>query len=636
MNKNSSSLIGLVVLGALFFAINLVAGTLFKSARVDLTDAKLFTLSQGTKNILASIEDPVTLRLFYSKKLASQKAPGLERYAQRVTELLEEYEARSGGKLTLIQVDPEPFSEEEDKAVEFGMRGMPVNTAGEKVYFGIAGTNSTDEEEIIPFIELPRENFLEYDFTKLVYNLAFPVKSRVGLLTTLPIGGAPANPMLGQQGTQPWFFVDQLRGAFEVVPIDRSATELPEDIDILTLVHPKQLSDLLLFQIDQFALGGGKVLAFLDPHCESDMEGINPQDQMSAFSANRTSDLGPLTAAWGFELVPEKLAADRRNAERVQVAGGDAPYPIWLNLQSDSFNADDPVISELKKIRMATAGILRPTGAPTTTFEPLIQTSEDSMQVDRMKVVMGHSQETVDSILSEFVPLASQLCLAARVSGEARSAYPDGPPEPVAVEGEAPPPTLLAPDGGWKTEGKVQVVVISDADMLEDRWWVQVSNFLGQRIAQPTANNSDLVINALDNLTGNEDMISLRSREGFERPFTRVERMRDEADERFREEEQALQAKLEEAQQKIDGLQSKQEGAVSSLILSPEVRAEIESYRTEQNETRRKLRDVKHSLTKDIDSLGSTLKLIHIILLPLAIGLLAVAFAALRMRQKRS
>ncbi|MCB9916635.1 MAG: Gldg family protein [Planctomycetes bacterium] len=636
MRTLTTSLLGLVVLAVLFFAVNLVGGMTLSSARLDLTEAKLYTLSQGTKNILAGIQDPVTLRLFYSKKLASKEAEGLERYAQRVTELLQEYEARSNGKLTLLQIDPEPFSEEEDLAAEFGMRGVPVNQAGERIYFGIAGTNTTDGEATIPFVELPRENFLEYDFTKLVYSLGYPQKRKVGLITSLPVNGAPGNPMLGSRGTPPWLFMDQVRDAFDVVEIERDATELPADVDILLLVHPKGLNDQLLFRIDQFALNGGKVLAFLDPHCDADTEGINPQDQMSAFSANRTSDLGPLTDAWGFELVLEKLAADREHAERVAINSGDAPYPIWLNLPAELFNPDDPVTADLKKIRMATPGVLRPVDGAATSFERLIWTGKESMEVDRMKVVMGHSPSSVETILNEFVPLEQELVLAARVSGDIKTAYPDGPPEPVAVEGETPPPAPVAPAGGWKQVGKLQCIVVADADMLADNWWVRVMDFLGQRIAQPNANNADLVINALDNLSGNEDLIALRSRQSFERPFTRVEKMRDDADARFREEEQALQTELENAQKKIDELQTTQEGAVSSLILTPEARAEIERYRQVEKDTRKKLRDVKHSLTKDIEALGTRLKVLHIVLLPFALVLSTFAAYFLLAGRKRS
>jgi ABC-type uncharacterized transport system involved in gliding motility auxiliary subunit len=616
-----SSLIGLPILAILFFAINLVAEQTFKTSRVDLTEAKLFTLSEGTRNILGSMEDPVTLRLFYSSKLAKDDAQVLERYNQRVSELLAEYEAASKGKLTVINIDPEPFSEEEDQAVEFGMRGVPVNSAGELVYFGIAGTNSTDGQESIPFIELPRENFLEYDFTKLIYNLSFPVKQRVGIISALPIEGAQGNPADPRSGTPAWFFLSQVQAAFEVEMIARDAVALPDGLDLLVLLHPKQLDPQLLFQIDQFALGGGHVVAFLDPHAETDMEGINPQDQMSAFSANRTSDIGPLSAAWGFELVPEKVAADRENAHKVRLpTGGELDYLVWLNIRKDDITADDPVTSELNKLHLATAGILNPTPDATTSFQPLVQTSDNAMMVDRIRVAMRPDPE---GIWDSFVSGGERLTLAARIGGTARTAYPDGPPEPAAVEGEAPPQPILEPAGGWKSEGDIQVIVIADSDMLADNWWVNLQNFFGNRIASPTANNSDLLINSLDNLTGNADLISLRSRTGFERPFTRVETMRKESEERYREEEQQLQLELEEAERKISELQNQKEGAVSSLIVTPEQRAEIDKFKAKRVETRKKLRDVKHSLKKDIEGLGVWIKLLNF-MVPLLIALLGL------------
>ena len=620
----NSSLIGLPILLVLFFAINLASGALFTSTRVDLTEAKLFTLSQGTRNILASMEEPVTLRLFYSAQLAKDQAQVLERYHQRVSELLAEYEGASNGKLSVITIDPEPFSEEEDQAVEFGMRGVPVNAAGELVYFGLAGTNSTDGQEAIPFIELPRENFLEYDLTKLICNLAFPVKKRVGVISNLPIAGAPGNPMDPRSGTPPWFFLGQVQAAFDVELIERGATELPEGLDLLVLIHPKQLDPQLLFDIDQFALGGGHIVAFMDPHSEADTEGINPQDQMSAFSANRTSDLGPLPAAWGFELVGEKLAADKENAHKVRLpTGGELDYLVWLNLGPDSIDADDPVTAELTKLHMATAGILQPVAGASTEFQSLVQTSENSMQVDRFSVAMRPDPE---GIWDNFVSGGKRLTLAARLGGSIQTAYPDGPPEPVVAEGEEQPlPTRIAPEGGWKTSGELQAVVIADSDMLQDNWWVNLQNFFGSQIASPTANNSDLLINSLDNLSGNSDLISLRSRTGFERPFTRVDEMRKASEERYREEEQQLQAELEEANRKINELQSQKEGAVSSLIMTPEQRAEIEKFKVKRVETRKKLRDVKHSLKKDIEALGIWIKVLNFMvpLLVAVLGLLA-------------
>ncbi|MFT7670704.1 MAG: ABC-type uncharacterized transport system involved in gliding motility auxiliary subunit [Planctomycetota bacterium] len=616
-----SSLIALPILLVLFFAINMASNSIFKTSRIDLTEAKLFTLSDGTRNILAEMEEPVTLRLFYSATLAKEEAQVLERYHQRVSELLAEYEVAANGNLTIITIDPEPFSVEEDQAVEFGMRGVPVNSAGELVYFGIAGSNSTDGQESIPFIELPRENFLEYDLTKLIYSLSSPVQSRVGVLTTLPLTGAPGNPADPRTATPPWFFLSQVEAAFETVMIARNATELPEDLDLLLLIHPKQLDPQLLFSIDQFALNNGHIVAFMDPHAEADMEEINPQDQMSAFSANRTSDLGPLSAVWGFELVGEKIAVDKDNAHKVRLpTGGELDYLAWLNLNESNVDGDDTVTSELKKLHMATAGILEQSPGATTEFQVLVHTSKNSMQVDRIRVAMRPDPE---GLMDSFVSGGEELTLAARVGGKAQSAYPDGPPEIPVVEGEEPLAPLATPVDGWKTEGDVQIIVISDSDMLQDNWWVNLQNFFGNRIASPTANNSDLLINSLDNLTGNSDLISLRSRTGFERPFTRVDEMRKESEDRYREEEQRLQAELEEAERKIAELQTQKEGAVTSLIVTPEQRAEIEKFRVTRLETRKKLRDVKHSLKKDIEALGIKIKVLNF-LVPLLVAFLGL------------
>lgn len=628
----NASLIGLPVLLALFFAINIASGTLFTSSRLDLTEQRLWTLSDGTREVLGAIEErgePVTLRLFYSEQLAKEEAPGLDRYAQRVTELLQEFVSAAGGALELIRIDPVPYSEDEELAVEFGMRGAPLGS-GEMLYFGVAGTNSLDDQAVIPFMELPRENYLEYDLAKLIDGLAFPDRTRVGLLTTLPIDGTPGMPQDPRSGTPPWFILSQLEEAYELERIERGATELPADIDILLLVHPKELEPRLLFEIDQFVLGGGKLIAFLDPHCETDREGLNPQDQMSAFSANRTSDLGPLLESWGVELAGDVVAADRQHAHRVRYGqGGDVPYVVWLNLDEESVASDDPIVSELSRLHLATAGVLSATPDATTTFEPLVRTGTEAMKVDRIRVAM---QPDPEGLLDSFASLDEELVLAARVSGPIATAYPDGPPEASTPEGEPAPP-LAAPADGWRTEGEAQLVLIADADMLRDDWWVNIANFLGQRIAQPTANNADLLLNALDNLTGNSALMSLRSRQGFERPMTRVEDIRRRTEERFREEEQRLQAELEEAERRLTELQSKKEGAVSSLIITPEEREEIERFQEKRLETRKKLRDVKYEMNAEIEALGTRIKVLNF-LVPALVALAGVALWAFRTYSK--
>lgn len=636
MNKRTYALVGLAILILLFFGVNLAGGALFTSTQLDLTEAKLFTLSDGTRNVLAKMEEPVTLRLYYSKKAASKKAPGLLGYAQRVTELLEEYEKQADGKLKLLVIDPERFSEEEEEARSYGLSPTPVSQAGDLVYFGLAGSNDVGDEDRIPLFIPSRENFLEYDITKLVYGLTNLERYTVGVLSALPIAGTPPNPMDPRsRGGEPWYFLTKLRNTFDVVTIERRATELPEEIDILLLVHPKELSDELLFEIDQFALGGGKIIAFLDPHCDLDSEGINPQDRMSAFSANRTSDLGPLLKAWGFELTPEKLAADRGNARVVSLAPGEqTPYVVWADLPQGNVSQDDPIARDLKKVSMLAAGILRPTPDATTSFSRLFWTGEDSMEMERIKIAMGPDPA---GLLKDFEPSGEELTLGARISGPVKSAYPDGPPEKPVAEGEEPPPPPVAPEDGWKTEGDIQVVAIADADMLYHDIWVQLARLGNMQLeVQTKANNYDLLVNAIDNLTGDEDMISLRSRPGFARPFTRVEKMLEEANNRFQAEKQALEDTLAETERRINELQSQKEGPVNSMILTPEQREEIENYRAEQLETNRKLRDVNHSLMKDIERLGSKVKFFNIVALPLVIAILAAAMGLYRKNRKRS
>ncbi|MAF67309.1 MAG: ABC transporter [Planctomycetes bacterium] len=631
MDKKRISLAGLAVTLVLFFAVNMASGALLRGARMDLTENGLYTLSEGTENILATMDEEVTLRLYFSSGLATDY-PDLKRYAQRVEELLEEYTSRSSGMLKLFVSDPEPFSEEEDRAVSFGMQGVPVNAAGELLYFGLSGTNSTDEEEVIPFFQVRREEFLEYDLTKLIHNLAFPERTVVGLLSTLPLDGGPFNPMNPRAVPEPWLIVDQIREVFEVRSLHAAATEIPEDVDVLMLVHPQGLGEQLLYSIDQFVLGGGRVLAFLDPHCEAQQVPQDPNNQLAALTADRSSSLGPLLEAWGVELVSEKIVGDRLNAQRVVMGNQPIEYVAWLHLGEGEVNADDPVTSDLtKEINMATAGSLRALADAETSFTPIIETSAESMEIDRMQVAL---QPNPSGLLESFLPNGTPLAVAARVSGPAKSAYPDGKPAAPTPEGEVAPDEGASAPHRSASEANINLVLIADADMLEDRWWVNVQNFFGNRIAVPSANNADLVINVLDNLSGSNDLIGLRSRARFNRPFDRVVEIRRDAEDRFRNKEQALEQKLRETEEKISGLQSQKEGGVSSIILSPEQQAEIEAFRAERLDTRKELRDVKHQLKQDIERLGSRLKFLNIFILPLVLPALIAVLALMRARSR--
>lgn len=628
MNKTTLSLLGLVAIVVLFVSVNVVSGTLLRSARIDLTEHKLYTLDQGTLNILRELDTPITLHYYYSQNLEKElakSAPGVRDYARRVRELLEEYEARAGGHIELRVLDPEPFSEVEDRAVAAGLQGLPANAAGERFYMGLVAANDIGGEEVIAFLDPRREVFLEYDLTRTIHQLSAPAKPRVAIVSSLPIEGAPANPMQ-REPQQPWQVLDSLRQFFEVETLRPSATALPAELDVLVLIHPRGLSPRLQFAIDQFVLRGGRVLAFIDPHCEAQDVPQDPNNPLTAAMADRASDLGPLLAAWGVAMDKDKLVADRPNAWRVRNPQTGAPieYVVYLKLTGALMSEGDPITAELQQLNVITAGALRALPEASTTFTPLIQTGEEAMLVDRMQIAFGPDP---GRLLDNYLPSGQAYTIAARVSGPSRTAFPDGPPGADALD------EVARAELRTESAGPINLVLVADADLLANDWWVQVMRLGNQRIAMPTANNGDLLVNAVENLSGSADLISLRSRRSYQRPFERIAELRREAEDRHRAEEQRLQARLRETEQAITALQAQKEGSVSSLILTPEQRAEIEKFKAEQADTRKKLREVQRQLRQDIDKLTLNMKFLNVLGIPSLValaGLLALAYRHLR------
>ena len=631
MNKKILSGSGIAIAVVLLLTVNILSGVLFKSARLDLTDNQLYTLSQGTKNILKSFDEPITLRFYFSEKLATG-VPALSSYGKRVRELLEEYASVSNGKVKLQVLDPEPFSEEEDQAVQYGLQGVPIDNAGSTAYFGLVGTNATDDKETIPFFQQDKEASLEYDVTRLVYKLGNPKRHVVGVISSLPIeGSAPMSPfMQAPQGSQPWMVVQQMKQLFDVQFLNKDITKIPDNIDVLMLVHPKALEDKTLFAIDQYVLNGGRALVFVDPLAEVDRPPHDPSNPMAAMSAPRNSDLKKLFASWGIELVPGQLATDIDAATRVGIGRGPRPqsveYVAWLQLGENNFDKNDFVTADLKQVVMASSGYLKPTavkgkddkdkGGNGVTITPLIQTGLHAMSVPVSRVQF---QPDPVGLLNSYKPGDKKLTLAARLTGNVKTAFPDGAPKDAGKFDKV------------LTESKqpINVIVVADADMLEDRFWVNVQNFLGQRIAIPRANNGAFVVNAIDNLSGSNDLISLRSRADFSRPFEKVKEIQRDAEQQFRDREKQLEAKLNQTEQKLRDLQ-RQKSADNAQILSPEQEREIEQFQLERVKTRKELRNVQHELRKNIEALGTRLKFINIALVPILIILFAIGLGIYR------
>ena len=410
---------------------------------------------------------------------------------------------------------------------------------------------------------------------------------------------------------------------------------------MLLVVHPKALPEAALYAIDQFVLRGGKLLAFVDPFCEADTPPSDPSNPMAAMMAPRSSTLGPLLEAWGVRLVDGQLAGDLRSALQVNYAGRGGreepiSYVVWLSLGQGSISDQEVVTDGLSTVTVASAGILEPLEGATTEFVPLLETSPESEQIPVTQVQFG--PDPAGLLTSYFNPdrplVERRFTLAARLSGSVRSAFPQGPPVAPPAEGEEPP---AAPPVGHlaESQGPVSVVLVADCDLLQDRWWARTLNFAGQRMITKSADNGDLVINALDFLGGSTDLISLRGRGGTTRPFTVVAELQRKAEAAFRAEEQRLLDEQTRVEQRLNELLTEQEGS-GTLLITPEVEAEIDKLREEQVKTRGNLRRVRRNLNKDVESLGARLKWINIAVIPLLVGLSAVGLAAARKRRRHA
>ena len=599
---------GLLVIALAFLAFNILSGLSFTDSRLDLTEQKLYTLSDGTRKVLAELDKPVELHFFYSDK-GSKDLVMLRNYAKRVEELLKAYQRAADGKISLHVVDPEPFSEEEDKAAAFGLQAVPLNQSGDQVYFGLAGSSGADNTQVIPFFALDQEEFLEYEISRLIQGLAKPERPVVGVLSGLQLNGG--FDMQTRQPTAPWMVLEEIRQQFQIESLQANVDQIPDKVSVLLLVHPKQLAEQTLYAIDQFVLRGGKLLVFVDPFSEADTGMGMPGEPVE-----QSSDLTPLFKAWGLRLVPDQVLGDGAYAMAVGMGQGQRPvrHAAWLSLPKASLDQDDVSTAGLESITVATAGLLEPLEGAKTRFVPLIQSSQYAMPFDAKRFA---ALDNPESLIRELQPTGERYTLAARISGPVQSAFPDG------IEGRK---------DGLKAADNINVIAVADTDLLTDRLWVQVQDFFGQRVPQPWADNGAFAINALDNLAGSDALISVRSRGRFNRPFEVVERLQRDAEVQFREKEDALQKRLAATEEQLAALQQNPDPS-KTQELTPEQQATVQQFLREKVAIRRELRDVRFQLNADIEALGRTLKFLNIALVPLLLTLGVLALWLWRRRK---
>jgi len=614
---------GLLALLVLFLGLVMLSNAGLRGVRLDLTQNKLYTLTQGMRQVLADLKEPVNLYYYFSRDAAVKQSPLLMPYASRVREFLEEIAARSGGKVRLRVIDPQPFSEDEDRAAEFGLQSLQAGS-GDALYFGLAGTDSTDGRAAIPSFQADREEFLEYDVAKLIHELATPKKPVIGLMSSLGMQGR-FDPMTGQT-SDPWPILAQIQQMFTVRPLTSDVDHIDQDVDVLMLVHPKQLPTKTLYAIDQFVLHGGKMLLFVDPNSGADTSGQDPSNPLASAMADHSSNLEPLLFAWGVRYDPGKVIGDLQLGLEVRTSMQSPPvrHIGILGLHHDDLDQKDVVTTSLDVINMATSGYLTARQGAKTTFEPLLlsSTSAAPLPAERFNGLTDPA-----TLRDGFKPTGTRYALGARVTGPLESAFPQGAPADGKPAG-GPPVAHLA-----KSLSPANIVILADTDLLMDYMWVQTRELLGQRVAQAFANNGDLVANILDYLSGSSALISIRGRASFSRPFERVEALRRQADDRLRAKAMELQSELQATEVKLTELQSKRNDQ-ASLMLSPEQEQEIKRFTAEKARVRKELRETQRGLNVDIDRLDETLKIINIAVVPLIVAVVGGIVLAARRRRK--
>ncbi|MEM7206327.1 MAG: Gldg family protein [Pseudomonadota bacterium] len=628
---------GLVVLAAVAVVLIGFTSTGWKGVRIDLTQDGLYTLSQGSRNIIDNLESPVALEFYFSQQ-HTEDNPHLRNYGQRIRDVLREFAQVGGDKIDLRIIDPEPFSQEEDEADLIGMQSVRLSNAGDEFFLGLSGRREGGEAETIAFFHPNREEFLEQDISKLIYLAGRGGKPTVGILSSLDVNGGI--DFSTRQPTPAWVAVDQLRRLYNVQEINALDDRISEEVDLLILIQPGNVSDAMLYAIDQYVVRGGNTLVFADPH--SDMaaltRGPTPVPPID-------NSIIRLLTHWGVQIDRSNMIADARHA--VSVSRGDNQSPVrHLAIQAyekSNIVGDDVVTNKLESLIFSTTSAITQASDSTIDFVPLIQSSAESMLF---------ASETFDpaadpdDIYAAFEPTGERHTVAARVSGSFNTVFPGGytPPVPeddgenaeeASSEADDAQPAPEPIEHIENAQAAANLIVVADSDFLSDRLWVRVQNFFGQQIAQPFADNGDFVLNAVDNLLGSADLIGIRGRGQYARPFDVVEQMQREADAKFQKTERELTAKLDGLEAKLDELQAAKGADEDALTLNEEQLAEIENFQAEKLQTRKALRDVRHQLGSDIDNLGSWLKFINTALVPILLTLV-VLFLRWRRRSNQA
>ena len=598
-------------------------------ARLDLTAEKAFTLSAGTRHILSNLDAPVTLRYYCSQ---AEMPPEFKPYAQEIEDLLGEYQQAGKGKIILKRFDPKPDSDAEDSARLNGVEGEPLELGGsDRVYLGLAVSQLDSKVAIPSWLDLVRnpgrERLLEYEISRAISRVINPAPATIGIMSALPVLGEMPNPMLqrmGQQSQQPAVFVSELKKDFTVEEVPLTAAKIDDNIKVLIVDHPRGITDAAQYAIDQFIMRGGKLIAFLDPCAYFDAQ-HDQMEQVLGHSSGQSS-LPKLLKAWGLDMDMNKVVADANASMRNPQSGGIMPTVLLVTRKG--VNEDDIVTGQIDTLVFPFAGAFTGKPAEGLTQTVLAQSSTNAELVESITAAMGG-----DQILKEFKGTGVHYTVALRLTGKFKTAFPEGKPaETPANPGEPKPATNDVAQ--LKESTNTAVILVADSDFIADNVAFQVGNVLGMRVAQPMNGNINLLLNAVEQLSGDSDLISVRSRGGLNRPFTRLQELEAKAGQQWQDKLKELETLRTATQQKINELQaSKAGGAQQQFILSAEQRAELQKYQASESDYGKQLRQVQKNLRKDTDSLETTIRVLNIGAMPALVALTGIVLSVVKRKR---
>jgi ABC-type uncharacterized transport system involved in gliding motility auxiliary subunit len=617
------SAVGVAVMFVVVIAVNLIAGA--AKTRLDMTEEKLYTLSDGTKKILKKLDSPVEVRFYFSE--SEPRVPSTDRtYAKQVEDLLEEFSEVSGGRIKIRKVDPKPDSEAEEMAQADGIEPRPTGPLSpENYYFGLV-ISLDPAKAALPYLPADRERLLEYDLARAIGRVIATNKPVLGVMTGLPMFGQPMNPMMmrmGQQGQRPWVFVTELQRDYDVRQVQMDVDKIDETIQVLIVAHPKDITDKAQFAIDQFVLRGGRLLAFLDGMSVVDRP-QQPNNPMAGMLPGGGSSLPKLLPAWGIAFENTKVVADLNFARELAFQRGQRAQlmPTWLFVNPEGINRKDVVTAQLDNLLFPAAGAF--TGTPATGLEQtvLLHTTKKSELVDGMS-----AQFNGQKIADDFKPSGNEYALAVRLKGRFKTAFPAGKPEekPADDVEKKDKKDEKKPDDSLK-ESKTDgvVILVADTDFIYDNFCVQVDQFFG--VATPINGNLGFAENMIEQLSGDVSLVGTRSRGALRRPFTVVQKMQTQAEESYRDRIKKLNEELQATQQQLNELQAKKEPG-QRLILSPEQQTKIADFQKKKRNAERDLRELRKNLRQDIDSLENRLKWVNIAGMPLLVIFVGIGAA---------